>query len=264
MAEYFQEDPWRLNQLGLELLKAHQYDRALPLLKETLALRKSKLGADDPQTLTSMSNLAFVYQAVGQHDRALPLFEQALAGRKAKLGADQPDTLTSVFNLARGYEAAGNLDRELPLRQELADLWKRKAGADSTQYATAQAALGLNLLQQEKWAEAETVLREALTIREAKEPDDWKTFNAKSMLGGALLGQEEYEAAEPLLRAGYEGMKLRVEKILPQGKRWLAEALDRLIALAEATNKPNEARMWKDEKAKLPGALEPKPEATNQ
>ena len=53
------------------------------------------------------------------------------------------------------------LDRALPLLRELADLWKRKAGADSTQYAGALAALGLNLLQQEKWTEAEPVLREA-------------------------------------------------------------------------------------------------------
>ena len=166
-----------------------------------------------------------------------------------------------MSNLALGYQAAGKLDQALPLLRELADVWKRKAGADSTQYAGALATLGLNLLQQEKWTEAETPLREALTIRETKAPDDWTTFNTKSMLGGALLGQKQYAAAESLLRAGYEGMKLRAEKIPAQGKPRLAEALDRLIALAEATNKPDDARMWKDEKAKLPPTSTSKPEA---
>ena len=209
-----------------------------------------------------MNNLARGYRPPEARP-ALPLFEETLALRKAKLGPDHPDTLISMNNLAARLPAAGKLDRALPLLRELADLWKRKAGADSTQYAGALATLGLNLLQQEKWTEAETVLRELLTIREAKAPDDWTTFNTKSMLGGALLGQKKYAAAEPLLRAGYEGMKLRAEKIPPQGKPRLAEALDRLIALAEATNKPDDARRWKDEKAKLPAASAPKPEAEN-
>jgi hypothetical protein len=155
-----------------------------------------------------------------------------------------------MTTLTLGYQAAGQLDRALLLWRELADLWKRKAGADSTQYTGALASVGLNLLQLEQWTEAETVLREVLTIREAKEPDNWLTFNTKSMLGATLLGQKQYAAAEPLLRSGYEGMKLRADKIPAQGKPRLADALDRLVTLAEATNRPDEARMWKDEKAK--------------
>ena len=46
-------------------------------------------------------------------------------------------------------------------------------------------------------------------------------------------------------------MKQRSDKIPPQGKPRIAEALDRLIELAEATGKPDEARAWRDEKAKL-------------
>ena len=56
-----------------------------------------------------------------------------------------------------------------------------------------------------------------------------------------------------------EGMKQRAEKIPPIGKVRLAEVLDRLIELAEATGKPEDAKMWKDEKAKLPGESTPKP-----
>ncbi len=193
----------------------------------------------------------------------MPLFEETLALRKAKLGPEHADTLRCMANLARAYQAAGRPDRALPLLRELADLWKRKAGADSTQYAGALAPFALYVLQQEKWTEAETILREILTIRETKAPDDWSTFNTKSMLGGALHGQKQYAAAELLLRAGYEGMKLRAGKMPRQASARLAEALDRLIKLAEATNNVEDARMWKDERAKLPAATAtaPKPEA---
>jgi hypothetical protein len=249
--------------LSLGYLSARDFDRALPLLEEILTLRKAKLGLDHPHTLSSMSELADGYMAAGKLDRALPLFEESLARKRAKLGPDAPSTLLTMGNLAGGYERAGRLDRAVALRRELADIGKRTAGADSPQYVGALASLSRDLLEQEKWTEAETVLRETLTTREAKQPDDWATFNTKSMLGGALLGQEKYAAAEPLLKAGYEGIKLRAARIPPQGKPRLAEALDRLIKLAEATNKPDEARMWKEERAKLPGATASKPEAAN-
>jgi serine/threonine protein kinase len=256
-----------MNRLSNGYIADRRLGRALPLFQEILELNRSKLGADNPTTFRCMGDLARVYQAAGQFDRALSQFEDTLARRKATQGFDHPSTLTCMYNLALCHHAAGQFDQALTLLRELVGLWKRKAGADSTQYAGALVSLGSTLLAQEKWAEAETVLREALTIRETKTPDDWLTFHTKSQLGGALLGQKQYAAAEPLLQTGYEGMKRRAEKIPWQSKPHVTEALDRLVALAEATNKPDDARKWKDEKAKLPGATAaasaPKPAAEN-
>jgi tetratricopeptide (TPR) repeat protein len=250
-----------MNFLALCYADLGKYELALSLSEQILELSKSKLGPEHPDTINFMGNLALTYKAAGRVDRALPLFQDTLALRKAVEGPDHPHTLRCMNNLALAYQDAGQFDRALPLLVDLAELRKRKPGADSREYAGTLAALGLNHLQQEAWTEAETVLRELLTIYENKAPDAWQTFNVRAELGAALLGQKQYTAAEPLLRAGYEGMKLRAEKIPPQRKFRLAEALDRLIALAEATNKPDEARMWKDERAKLPAASAPKPEA---
>ena len=74
------------------------------------------------------------------------------------------------------------------------------------------------------------------------------------MLGGALLGQKKYAAAEPLLLAGYNGLKVREKSIPPQGTVRIAEALDRLIELCTATNKLAEAKQWRAERAKYPAA----------
>src|SRR5260370_3463044 len=103
-------------------------------------------------------------------------------------------------------------DKSEPLYRQSLDNAKMQFGADDPQTAGSLAQLGLNLLKQKKYTDAEPVLRECLTIREKKEPDSWTTFNAKSMLGGALLGLKKYAEAEPLLLQGYEGMKEREAK----------------------------------------------------
>src|SRR5262249_1564741 len=111
-------------------------------------------------------------------------------------------------------------------------------GAGFPDHASKLATLGLVLLKQQKWAEAEKHLRECLTIREKAIPDNWRTFSTRSMLGEALLGQNKYQDAEPLLLKGYEGMKSREKTIQPQGKIRIPEALDGLIKLYSATSKP--------------------------
>jgi hypothetical protein len=114
--------------------------------------------------------------------------------------------------------------------------------------------LGLVLLQQKKWADAEPLLRDCLAIRQRQIPDNWLTFHTQSMLGGALLGQKKYAEAEPLLVKGYQGMKTREKTIPKQGGAELRipEALDRLIELYTALNQPDEAKKWQAERAKYP------------
>ena len=96
-----------------------------------------------------------------------------------------------------------------------------------------------------RFAEAEPLLRECLAIREKTQPDAWSTFNTQSSLGGALLGQKKYADAEPLLRAGYEGLKQREKTIPEQGKVRIPEAIERLVRLYEATGKKDDAAKWR-------------------
>jgi hypothetical protein len=52
-------------------------------------------------------------------------------------------------------------------------------------------------------------------------------------------------------------MKRRAKTIPPQGSNRIPEALDRLIDLHTATNKPVEAKKWQAERAKYPNASSP-------
>src|SRR5262249_14158804 len=91
-----------------------------------------------------------------------------------------------------------------------------------------------------------------------KQPDAWATFNARSLLGAALLGQKQYADSEPLLLDGYEGMKQREAKIPPQGKVCLTEAVERLVALYDATGPKEKADEWR--KQLEAAEKKPKPE----
>ena len=85
--------------------------------------------------------------------------------------------------------------------------------------------------------------------------------STRSHCSEGLLGQKKYADAEPLLKAGYEGMKHRAAKIPPESKASLGEALDRLIEMSEVTGNSEHAKIWKAEKAKLDGDAKSKPAA---
>ena len=99
------------------------------------------------------------------------------------------------------------------------------------------------MLKLQAYSEAEKLLRECLSIRDKIEPNAWTTFNTRSMLGGALLGQKKYTDAEPALLAAYEGMKQREETIPQIAKFLVTEAEGRLAELFEATRKKDEIKL---------------------
>jgi eukaryotic-like serine/threonine-protein kinase len=280
-----------MNNLAAAYDNAGKLDLAMPLLEEALKLQKAKLGPDHPGTLTCMNNLAAAFWKARQLDKSIPLFEEALKRQAAKLGRDHFETLATVANLGVNYKDVGRYKEAIPLLEEAHRAAKKhralswvgaplldaytKAGEqsktadflaeklsetrkmlpqESPLLAAQLGTLGLSLLEAKAFTEAERLIRECLAIREKTQADDWRTFNARSMLGGALLGQKRYAEAEPLLLDGYEGMKQRQKSIPPQASTRIPEALDRLIDLYTATSKPEELKKWQAERAKYPEA----------
>jgi hypothetical protein len=75
-------------------------------------------------------------------------------------------------------------------------------------------------------------------------PNDWRRFFAMSLLGRALLDQAQYVEAEPLVVAGYEGMKAREAKIPTVSKPHLSSAARQVVRLYEAWDKREQAQSW--------------------
>ena len=81
------------------LLYASQgrYGEAEPLYQRALAASERVLGAEHPDTLVSVNNLAGLYASQGRYGEAEPLYQRALAARERVLGAELPDTLGSRY-----------------------------------------------------------------------------------------------------------------------------------------------------------------------
>jgi tetratricopeptide (TPR) repeat protein len=166
----------------------------------------------------------------------------------------QPDLLArdldlNSLELGETYERAGEFAKAESVYRETLQTARQRHKEASSPSAALQASLADNLLKQQRYAEAEPLLRECLSFREQKETNDYLTFNTKSLLGGSLLGQKKYAEAEPLLLGGYEGMKQREGKIPPVRKVRLTEAIERLVQFYEVTGKKDKAAEWR---ARLP------------
>jgi len=105
--------------------------------------------------------------------------------------------------------------------------------------------LATTLRRQGKFAEAEPLYRECLTVREKQVPDAWFTFYTRAMLGHVLLGQKKYAEAESLFLSGYEGMKQREANIRDRNKVF-SETLQQLVQLYEETKRPDQIAAWKE------------------
>jgi tetratricopeptide (TPR) repeat protein/tRNA A-37 threonylcarbamoyl transferase component Bud32 len=129
------------------------------------------LGADHPDTLRSMNNLALSYYALGRHAEALKLHEEALALRKAKLGPDHPNTLGSMNNLAASYAALGRHAEALKLQEEALALFKAKLGPDHPDTLQSMGNLADCLLALDRPSEAVAIIDDCLRRAETKVVD---------------------------------------------------------------------------------------------
>jgi len=103
--------------------------------------------------------------------------------------------------------------------------------------------LGSVFLQQQKYGDAATLLKE--TIPEPATAT-WQRYQAESILGAALAGEQKFSDAETSLLEGYQGLFEAVATI-PVARR---PALDRagqdLVRLYQAWGKPDLAAEWRN------------------
>jgi tetratricopeptide (TPR) repeat protein len=87
------------------------FDKALPLYHECLEKRKTLLGENHPDTLTSLNNLAGLYNDQGDSDKALRLYEECLKRSQSVLGENHPETLALRNKLAVLYNQKGDYEK---------------------------------------------------------------------------------------------------------------------------------------------------------
>jgi tetratricopeptide (TPR) repeat protein/predicted Ser/Thr protein kinase len=234
-----------LNNLAGAYHLAGRDAQAIPLFEQARDLTEKKLGPDHPLTVSTLSNLAVAYRSERQFDRSGLLFEEVLKRQRARFGSDHPEVLATLRELGQNYRDAGKLADALSRFEEAVRRAKDRPGPPLLTLPSFLADLGSAYILDKKFTEAETVLRECLSVKEKQQRDDWIAAYAKSQLGEALWRQQKYADAEPLLLAGYEGLLAKEKDIPLTGKNNLPDAINRLVKFYEAWDKPEEAAKWR-------------------
>jgi serine/threonine protein kinase len=249
-----------MNNLAAAYWSTKQLDKSVPLFEDVLKREDAKNGRQHPDTLHTIANLGVNYKDASRLPEAIPLLEEAYnASRQI------PVIRWVGAPLLDAYVMAGKTAEAAGLVQELLAEARETLPQDGLQLAGVLAQVGLTLLKGKAWANAEPILRECLTLREKLAADansevlPWQVADVRSMLGQALAGQEIFSEAEPLLLAGYEGLKGHEATIPPAGKIRLTEALQRLVDFYAATAQAEKADEWRKKLEETEAAVE-KPE----
>jgi tetratricopeptide (TPR) repeat protein len=132
------------------------------------------------------------------------VLRELAAGCRAALGPDHPGTITSTSNLGLVLRSRGKLEEADELLRTALDATRGQPGDQSLEIAGKLDSLALVRLARGLPAEAETLLRESLALRIAREPDGWRRYDTTSMLGESLAQQGRHDEAEPLLVEAWE------------------------------------------------------------
>lgn len=275
----------QVNNLAAAYHAANRAEKALGLLEPVLPEVRGKLGSGHPQTLGMLNNLAQIHKSLGAPGKALPLLEEVLREKlpgadqagTAIARSNLAETLAAVgetaMALSQSREAAALIEQldfppatagpvfsmtiaihEKAGETDAADQWREKwkahvrkqKGEESMEYASELNAHANSLIRRAAWPQAEALLRQASVVLEKLEPDGWNLPAVRSLLGAALLAQQRLAEAEPLLLAGYEGLKQRESSLPPQAADAIPKALDRLIELHTLLEKPDEVARFQE------------------
>ncbi len=243
------------NNLGYVLLQMGQPEKALPVLEKILEQRRNVLGKDHPETLNTQLNVGLAMLKTGQQDAGLSLLESTFTDCLNAAGIDHRRTMEILTVATDEYSSAGRIPDAERLFQKALDAIPQDQQHQSITYAQILTRRGGLYLRLNQWSTAEPLIRDALTIRKALQPEAPQTFSSESMLGQALLGQEKYTEAEPLLLSAAQGLQTHPLSNPRQHQEVVAGTINALIRLYEATNQPDKVQEWKGrlpEKAEVP------------
>ncbi len=218
--------------------KLSQYDQAVALAEEALALREAQLGSEHPHVADSLNALGELYRRTSRYEDAERAHRRALAIRQSAYGADDPFVAESTNNLAAVLSSRGHeTEAESLYRQALASRVE-SLGPDHPDVADSRTHLGFLLAEQERFEESNEQLTRALAIREqALGQDHYLVADTLNFLGSNHILLGEYEYAQTVT----ERALTIYRQVLDPGHSDIARSLLTLGTLKRLRGQPEEA-----------------------
>jgi eukaryotic-like serine/threonine-protein kinase len=228
--------------LASTLADQGRFDEALQTAREAVKEARQQGESDRPDFgfsltvlggfLTDQGDLAEA-EAVLKEGEAI--FRKLLSPSHLWLGDNLRNQAICFYRQNKFAEAQTKVDEALKIYLE-------SFGVQYDNYPTALITKGLILNRTGKSKEGEIVLREAVKLRTDSLPKEhfWVGV-ANSALGECLTTQKRFTEAEPLLVESYAALRSRLGQRDPR----TAEALQRLVKLYDAWDKPAQAAQYR-------------------
>jgi tetratricopeptide (TPR) repeat protein len=199
LTEVSEDVAWLLDRAAMYLQTRGDPAPARPLFERALGLRRSRLGADHPDTLESASNLAHDLWELGQLGAARQLAEDTLTRRRRLLGDDHPHTLDSATHLAANLWALGHYEPARQLSEDTLTRLRRVLGADHPDTVFPAYILTLALGDLGQYERAHQLAEDTLTrSRRVLGDDHPDTLRSAHSLAARLAEVGQYEQAHQL------------------------------------------------------------------
>lgn len=177
------------------------YQKGGTLMERSLETRKRILGPRNPDTLLSMSTLAWNLQRQGNYVEAEKLQRAALEGQERTLGPENTDTLRTASDLCWTLYQLGKYAEAEKLFRQTLERERKVLGPSDTQTLVTMSTLAWEIAEQGRYPEAEKMESEALQLsRNALGPEDPQTQTAMNNLAGIYQWEGRYTDAERLYR----------------------------------------------------------------
>ncbi len=158
-------------------------EREVRAVIESLAAEVDDFEGVNVELLNAQNTLAGILHDQQQHDEAASLYRSVLAERQRLLGRDHPHTLSTHRRLTRLLVAIGQFEAALPLLQDCLELHNGKVGEAAGLTFSVRQSVATALVGLHRTAEAESFLRETLTILQQTRGEDHRyTLQARQAL----------------------------------------------------------------------------------
>ncbi len=197
--------PTALINRAMVALRKDEPTHAAVLFQQGAELLALRFGDDHPRLVNPLSNLGSARRRAGDLTGARDAFEQALTIQQTALGETHPTLAITLNNLAGIHVARGEHAEAIEVFGQAADVFERQAGPDHPRLFF----LEIQIAQSRIAAGTPSVAREDLQQSLAH----WRNrigaehrfvLLADLALGRALTALGDFDAAEPLLHAGFD------------------------------------------------------------
>jgi serine/threonine-protein kinase len=227
------------------------FERAIPVLRESVAMHRSVYGADHVNYADALDVLAAIYLEAGDIAGADSITEEALALRRTQLAPPHTQLSLSLANRGDALRERGDLAAAEPLLREAVEMERQLGDTASIGFASRNLNLAILLQAREDYEEAETRYRSITGFWSRNYGPDYPlTIMTELRLVDLLHDAGRFDDAADLLVARHRRLT-----VSPGGgsERYVIQTLRSLVTVYTAADNPEMAEKYR---ALLPDSLD--------